>query len=255
MHAGRIAAIAAKEFRGVMRDRLPYCIGLFALLWGLALRIVPAVAAGAGDKILIDVGLGAIGLLSALVVTFVGTELMARDIEQRTVLLLLPKPISRAALVAGKHLGLVSVAIALVAAMAVLYLGGLSLAGIAYPLGSLSVALAYLVLELALLAAVALAWGAFAGSLLAALLTLGVYATGHASRNLLELGQMSDRAGAVALSQALYLILPDLSRLNWRNEAAYGLLPPPPELAGHPLYGVAYTGGVLAIAIFARREF
>lgn len=48
---------------------------------------------------------------------------------------------------------------------------------------------------------------------------------------------------------------PDLSRLNWRNEAAYELLPPPPELAGHALYGVAYTGVVLAIAILGRREF
>ena len=146
MPARRIAAITAKEFRGLMRDRLPYCIGLFALLWGLALRIVPPVAAGAGDKILIDVGVGAIGLLSALVVAFTGAEVMARDIERRTVLLVLSQPISRAALVLGKHAGLVSVAIALVAAMALLYWGGLSLAGVAYPLGSLSVALAFLVL-------------------------------------------------------------------------------------------------------------
>jgi len=257
MPARRIAAIAAKEFRGLMRDRLPYCIGLFALLWGLALRIVPPVAAGAGDKILIDVGVGAIGLLSALVVAFTGAEVMARDIERRTVLLVLSQPISRAALVLGKHAGLVSVAIALVAAMALLYFGGLSLVGVAYPLGQLSVALAFLVLELALLAGVALALGAFAGSLLAALLTLGAYVMGHASRNLLELGELSDNPGARALSQALYLLLPDLSRLNWRNEAAYELLPPPPELAGHALYGVAYTGAVLAIAIaiLGRREF
>ena len=61
------------------------------------------------------------------------------------------------------------------------------------------------------------------------------------------------------LSQSLYLILPDLSRLDLKNDAVYGLqaLPDLTTLITNVGYGLLYSVMMLAIAIFifSKREF
>ena len=90
-------------------NRILYFIGFFSLLLILAQRIIPEIAAGTHEKILLDVGIGAINILSVIVAVFVGTSLINKEIEKRTLLMLIPKPISRAELILGKHLGLTAV--------------------------------------------------------------------------------------------------------------------------------------------------
>ncbi len=257
MFLGRVGAIAANGFREVIRDRILYFIGFFALLMVIALRLLPQISVGADEKILLDLSLGGIGLLSAVVAIFVGTGLINKEIEKRTVLVLIPKPITRAELMIGKHLGLSAVLVVLVAVMGVIGFGLLSLNGISYPPGAIALSLLYLIIELSLLVAVALLFGVFTSSILATLLSFGVYLVGHFSRDLLELGNLSDNASVKTFTQTLYLILPDLSRLNFRNEAVYGLLPNAGDLLSNGLYGILYTILLLAVAtlIFSRRQF
>lgn len=261
----RVGAIATNGFREVIRDRILYFIGFFALLMVIALQLLPQISVGTDEKILLDLSLGAIGLLSAIIAIFVGTGLINKEIEKRTVLVLIPKPITRAELMIGKHLGLSAVLAVLVTVMGVVGLGLLSLNGISYPGGAMPTAraklyalsLVYLMIELSLLVAVALLFGVFTSSILATLLSVGVYLVGHFSRDLLELGNLSDNPSVKTFTQTLYIILPDLSRLNFRNEAVYGLLPSASELLSNAVYGIIYTILLLVIAtvIFSRRQF
>lgn len=254
---GRIWTIASNGFREVMRDRILYIIGLFALLLVIALRLLPEVAATTEDKIFLDLGLAAMSVLGVLVAIFVGTGLINKEIEKRTLLVLIPKPLSRAEFILGKHLGLLGVLAVLMAALLIIYLGLLSFSQIDYPLGSILVATLYLFLELCLITAVALLFGVFTSSLLATLLTFGVYLMGHLSRDLVALGKLSENPSIEFMTQGLYLVLPDLSRLNLKNEAVYGLLPSSLTLLSHAFYAVVYTILLLAIAIviFSQREF
>ena len=254
---GKIWAIASNGFREVIRDRILYLIGFFALLLVIALRLLPEVAATTENKILIDFGLGAIDILSVIVAVFVGTGLINKAIETRTVLVSIPKPINRAEFIIGKHLGLAGVLAALIVAMTLIYLFLLSFSKVEYPLGTILVSTFYLFLELCLITALALMFGVFTSSLLAALLTFGVYFMGNLSSDILKFGNLSKNSSVQMLTQGLYLVLPDLSRLNLKNEAVYGLLPSPLALLGNGLYGLFYTVLLLAIAIliFSRREF
>ncbi|MEQ9548472.1 MAG: ABC transporter permease [Coleofasciculus sp. G3-WIS-01] len=254
---GRIWTIATNGFQEVIRDRIFYVIGFFALLLVVAIPLLGEVAATTEDKIFMDLGLAVIGVLGVIVAIFVGTGLINKEIEKRTVLVLIPKPISRAELIIGKHLGLLGVLAVLVIAMTAIYLALLSFNGINYPLVSLLISALYQFLELSLIVAVALMFGVFTSSILATLLTVGIYLMGHLSRDVLELGKLSENVTLETITQALYLVLPDLSRLNLKNEAVYGLLPSSLTLLGHAAYAIVYTILLLAIAIliFSRREF
>ena len=253
----RIWAIAANSFREVIRDRILYFIGFFALLMAFAWRLLPEIAVGTHEKIFLDLGLAAIGLLGVIVAVFVGTGLINKEIDKRTILVLIPKPLSRAEFILGKHLGLSGVLAVMLGVMLVIYLLMLLGMKVSFQVLPLIVSVFYLGLELILIAAVAIAFGVFTSSILATLMTFGVYLMGHISKDLIQLGIISKNANILAITKNIYLILPDLERLNFRNEAVYGLLPSADVLIGNALYSLVYTGLLLGISIliFSRRQF
>jgi len=236
----RIWAIAANSFREVIRDRILYFIGFFALLMAFAWRLLPEIAVGTDEKIFLDLGLAAIGLLGVIVAVFVGTGLINKEIDKRTILVLIPKPLSR-----------------MLGVMLVIYLLMLLGMKVSFQALPLIVSVFYLGLELILIAAVAITFGVFTSSIIATLMTFGFYLMGHISKDLIQLGIISKNANILAITKNIYLILPDLERLNFRNEAVYGLLPSADVLMGNALYSLVYTGLLLGISIliFSRRQF
>jgi Cu-processing system permease protein len=257
MNAGRILAIAANGFRETLRDRVLYFLGLAALFLVVAKRWLPEVAAGTETKMFIDLGLGVIAGFSAIAAIFIGTGLMNKEIEKRTVLMILSKPVSRAETIAGKHLGLWGVVGTIAIGMSIIYRVVLGGDGSDFPLGNFFLVLVFLLLEIGVLAAAALMFGTFTNSLVAVILSLSIYLMGHSSQDLVVLGKLSQNPQLEAISKNIYLILPDLSRLNLRNEAVYGLLPSLSELLQNALYAFVYIILFLAIAIliFSRRQF
>jgi ABC-type transport system involved in multi-copper enzyme maturation permease subunit len=257
MNLIRIFTIAKNSFRETIRERILYFIGFYSLLLVLAQRLIPAVAAGTHEKILLDVGIGLINILGVIVAIFVGSGLINKEIEKRTLLMLIPKPISRAELIIGKHLGLTAVLGVLITIMMALYFGMLKISGITYSAKALIIAAVYLLLELALLISVAILFGVFTSTILATLMGFGTYLMGHFTSDLVELGKLSKNESIEQLTTALYLVLPDLSQLDLKNDAVYGLLPSHGELFAHALYGVLYAILLLVISmtIFTRKEF
>lgn len=253
----RILAIAVNGFREVIRDRILYVIGFFVLLLVLASRILPPIAVSADQKIFLDLGMGTISLLGAIVAIFVGTGLINKEIEKRTVLILVPKPITTVEFILGKHLGLSGVLMVLLVAMTIVFFTLLVLLGINFPVQSLLVAILYVFLELMLLIAVAMTFGVFTSSILATLLSFGVYVMGHLSRDLLELGRITENQSIEKITKTIFLILPDLERLNLKNEAVYNLLPSTGELFSSVIYTILYIILLLSITItiFSRRQF
>lgn len=259
MNLGRTLVIAANVFREVIRDRILYLIVFYGLALATATQLLPWVAANTQNKILLDLGIAAIGLLGLLIAIFVGTGLVNKEIEKRTVFVMIAKPISTAEFIVGKHWGLTAVLAVLVAVMTAIFFATLSVQQIPYPIVSLSIAALFQLLELSLITAVAILFGVLTSSVLAMLLTIAIYVMGHLSRDLLTLGSLAKDTVLQQITQVLYLILPDLSRLNWKNQAVYGmeLMPSSLELASHAAYGLIYTALLLAIAtfIFSRRQF
>ncbi|PSB03033.1 ABC transporter permease [Merismopedia glauca] len=253
----RIGAIATNGFREVIRDRILYLIGLFAIFMMICSRLLPEISAGTTNKILPDLGLATMTILAVIVTIFVGTGLINKEIEKKTVLTLIPKPVSRAEFIIGKHLGLAAVLAVLVASMMAIYLLILTVSGISYPIYSLLVAAFFLFLELCLIAAAGLMFGVFTSSILATLLSFAIYLIGHLSQDMVRLSNLTQNPSFEQLTNWLYLFLPNLSRLDLKNDAVYGVLPPADVLWSNALYGVVYTVLFLAIAtiIFSRREF
>jgi ABC-type transport system involved in multi-copper enzyme maturation permease subunit len=259
MNVRRVTVVAANVFREGIRDRVLWLLGFFAVVLLGASALLPEVSGSSSGKILLDVGLAASSLLGLAIAIVMGTGLINKEIEKRTVSVMIAKPISTAEFIVGKHWGLSAVLVVLVAAMTAINLAVLLAAQVPYPLESLLLAAVFQFLELALMGAIALLFGVFTNGFLAMLLSLGVHMMGHFSRDLLTLSDAAKNPTLQPISQALYLLLPDLARLDLKNQAVYGLslLPAPLDLLGNAAYGLVYMTLMLAIAvlIFSRRQF
>jgi Cu-processing system permease protein len=257
MNIVRVWAISANVAREVFRERVLYVSALFGVALIIAVLLLNDVSAGAEGKISLDVGLAGISLLGLTVAAFMGAGLINKEIEKKTALVLIAKPMSRSEFIVGKHLGMTSILALLVALMHLMLFAVMTWRGIPFSWSSLSVSGLYLVLELSLMTAVALLFGVFTSSLIATVLTFAVYLMGHFSQNLVTLSQTIKTESVKGIVKGLYLIFPDLSRLDLKNQAVYGLLPDSGTMALNAGYGVLYIVLLLAIAslIFSRREF
>jgi Cu-processing system permease protein len=254
---GRITAIAANVFREVIRDQALYLIGFYALFLVIANRLLPEIAAFTEKKIIFDVGLALIAILGLIIAVFVGTGLVNKEIDQRTVFVLIAKPVSRVEFIVGKHWGLAAVLAVLIAAMTAILIGLLHFTQVPYRLSSILIFAVFLFIQLALVAAVAIGFGVFTSSLLASFLTLAVYFMGQMSREIVSLGKLTKNPQIEQLTQNLYLVLPDLARFDFKDQTPYNLIPAADILLQNAGYGALYIILVLAIAalIFSVREF
>jgi ABC-type transport system involved in multi-copper enzyme maturation permease subunit len=259
MTPNRIFVIAKNVFQEVVRDRILYIIGFYALILAIAIRALPEFAATTENKVFLDFGLVAMSVITLVVTIFIGTGLINKEIDKRTILVLIAKPVSRSEIISGKFLGLSAVLAVLIAIMTAIYLIFLQLGNISHSIVSILIAAVFLFFQLSLMTAVAITFGVFTSSLLAITLTFAVYLMGNITQDLLKLGRLSSNPTMERLTQFLYLILPDLSRLDLKNDAVYGLqaLPDATVLITNAGYGLLYSAMLLAIAIFifSRREF
>lgn len=247
-----ILAIARHTFREAVRAQVLYVLSASGLVMVLGATLLAPLALGQVKRIVIDLGLTSMSLIGFLVLTLLGTTLVAREIERRTVDLLLAKPIRRADYVLGKYLGLASTVALLVLAQAIFLTVALVLAtGEAdwRPLAGC----AMVFVELLMLASLVLLYGSFAGPLVAAFLMMATYAAGHLAGDLYGFAESAD----LPVLTWCTFILPNLASLDLRAEVVHGAPFDGWRILLALAHGVSYTAFALTVAVlvFGRREF
>ena len=89
------ALVAQNTFREATRDRMLTGVALTGVVLLQVTRLLSPLAIGEDSRLTTDLGLSAISLLGLLVVLLVGTSLVAKEIERRTIYNLLSRPITR----------------------------------------------------------------------------------------------------------------------------------------------------------------
>jgi ABC-type transport system involved in multi-copper enzyme maturation permease subunit len=252
----KIRAIAFNTFKEAIRDRILYLLLFFAAVCIIFSRILALLTVGDRAKIITDVGLASLSLFGVLMAILIGTGLVYKEIDKRTIYTLLSKPIQRYQFLLGKYLGLLLTLFVMLALMALIFLVLLLLYN--YPVGgSFFIAILFIFLELCLITAVAMLFSCFSTPILSTLFSLSFYLIGHISWGLETLLNKIPQGGVKTLARFLYVFLPDLENFNFKTEVVHHLPIPPKIILFSTLYGLFYTVFILALAIivFRRRDF
>ena len=250
--ASRVLAIAVNTFRETVRARVLYVLVLAGALTIGAGTLLSPLALGETARITKDVGLAAIDVLGLAIIVLLGTTLVYKEIEKRTIVLLLSKPLRRHEFIAGKFLGL-TLTLALAVAVESSFLeAALWLGGAGFDLRVLGAAGRGCLARVPTTAR-PLPYAGFAGPLVAAFRTAATFGAGRLTGDLLELAALQH---APAL-QVVFYVLPNLASMDVRPQVVHGLPFDAAQIGLAIAHGMSYSAGALVLAVlaFRHREF
>lgn len=306
----RIAAIAVNTFREAVRDKVLYgVVGLASAILVFTLALAE-LSLNQQERVIADVGLASISFFSIVVAVFLGSSLLFKEIERKTLYVILPKPIERWEFLVGKFAGIALTGIVFVVIMGAIQLwvtavqAGLPLglvaagtsgsiavlalairrsrdpsavlvpwsalaivvAGVACSRTSASISpmlaqLSLIVVELAVIASVALLFSSFSTPFLTGAFTFGVWLVGRSADTMIRMPGRSVPPEIKSLLSALAWVVPncELFYPGRHTLVTYAAEHGGPfrYVADASAYGLLYSVVVLAMAsvIFARRDF
>ena len=260
-----IAVITVKE--GV-RNRAFYGITLIALMLSLANYLISGMIPQEVGKVSVDIALSTVSFAGLLLVFFVGINLITKDLDRRTIYIVLSRPVSRSQYVIGKFIGMALLIIAVVLCLSIFTTATIWLLKVSYPgyfprfsWNMVLLAISFITLSLVLLSAVSFFFASFtSSSFLTLILTMISYVIGQSLNDVKALVEGPSAAGIVPspvivkLVQTAYYLFPNLSLFDIKTQAAHSLPLAPSYIFWTAIYGLVYTVLVISAAAFLFRK-
>jgi ABC-type transport system involved in multi-copper enzyme maturation permease subunit len=201
---------------------------------------------------------------------FLGTNLIAKDLDKRTIHVVLAKPVSRPEYLFGKFLGLSALIVTSMAVLGAMALASLALADLVtpdiygvvrWPLVILAVVASTLMLVL--LASIACLFAAVTSNSFVTLgLTVLVYFIGQSIGEMRTFLQTGAEGAVVSrtivwIVEVAYHVFPNLALFDLKSQAAHGIHLDPGYLGWVVVYGAVYTALMIGSAawLFRKKEF
>jgi len=247
-------AIARNTFRETVRDRALYSLIAFSVLVIAASWLAGSVSLGQEARVIQNFGLTAMLAFLLIITIFIGTQLVVREVERKTVYLMLSKPVSRDTFYLGKFVGL-----GLTLTVATLIMGSVFLALVSLKTEVTAIqvaAILFMLLEVWLLTALGMLFSTFTSPLASAVYTFALALIGHSSNTIFLIAQKAQPVVRAVL-EFVYYVFPNLEKFNLRNEVVFQA----PVTFDHVwpvvLYFVAYTTALLllGVAVMRKHEF
>jgi ABC-type transport system involved in multi-copper enzyme maturation permease subunit len=252
----RIIAVLENTFKEALRQRILLLLVVFAVLLIIISIFMEPFALGEAPKIMRDLGLAATSLFGVLTTIIIGSALIHKDIEKKTIYTVLSKPVRRSEIILGKFLGLSALVFVLVLAMLIIHQLVLFVSEGVFDL-RLLISFPFTMLEVMVLLGILLLFSAFSSTTMTSIMGVIFFVIGHAMPDLKLFADQAKTPVLKTIAYAFYYILPNLENFNLRIDLTYGLPLHADQLTFSVLYGIVYIIFLLFLTqlVFERREF
>lgn len=248
--------IALNTFKEIVRNKFLYVIIIFAFLFIIFSLSLGKLTIGEDQKVITDFWIAMIEIFWLIGVLFVWSQLLFKEIEGKTIFLILSKPIQRYEFILGKFFGFAWVIALITFLQSFLYIIVLLIKSI--PLEWLIFyALFFIFLKLLILIAVVLFFSTFISPMLTIIVSIMVYFVGHSFSLILDLVNKAQIAVLQIFVKVLHVLFPPFEALNLKDYiwsfASFSFW----YITMNTLYAVLYLVGILffTILIFNKKKF
>jgi len=249
----RLPSIAKNTLAGAVRQPIFLVllgIGAAVILLAYPMTLFTFSEKGTA-KMILDMGIATVTLFSLLVAVFTASTAITEEVDRRTVLTVLCKPVSRVEFVLGKYLGIVASGLIVLLLLTALFFASFAL--IQKKLEPQIVqGAAFSFLQVVVLSAVSVAVSTRFPMATNVVTCLILYVVGNLCGGLMGIADASGTGARVAV-RLLLLPLPNLSDFSFAHTAAAVSFP---YLVACVAYAVLYSAFALgaAVLLFERRE-
>lgn len=239
----------------IIKSKILYNI----LFLGIGLVAVTFVAHqftyGAPQRVAIDFGLGSLSISSIGIAIFFGANLLKKEMDSRTIYMIISRPVSRVEFILGKLLGLIAVL-----ALNILILAALSLSVYLFSGGEFESLIGwqifYTFLEAIIVLLVITLFSLVTNQVLSVLFTIFVYISGYALYEVSSFTFVLNRPWLAQLIKAYDFVLPGFYRFNLKDHILYKESVHFESVIATLGYGVLYSCALLIIIsiIFNRKS-
>lgn len=212
--------VAKNVFSEARHNKVLHIAGAFAAVLILFSFFMGEVSLYQNVKVVKDVGMATISIFGVFVAVYLGVNTLYKELEQRTIYTIVSKPIDRYQIILGKYLGMIAVLFAVVLLMT-LYLYAVLLFVEKKLDWQLLPAIALMLAEIFMVAAIAVFFSSFSSPFLSGFFTVGFFLIGRVTYELSQFGQRSKneffKFFATNLQKAY-----DLEAFNLRGKVAHG---------------------------------
>lgn len=248
--------IALNTFKEIVRNKFLYMILFFAFVFIIFSLALGKLTLWEDDKVIVDFGLAMIEVFGLIGVLFVGSQLLFKEIEGKTIFLILSKPIKRQDFILGKFFGFSLTVALIVWFQALLFLGVLLFKAIDItPLILVSLFFTFLKLEIML--GLVFFFSSFMSNILTILISLMIYVISHGFSLLLDVFSRMENTIALYSVKVFQLLFPPFEALNTKDVIGTFQNFSIQFMAFNTIYSFLYLLIILffTVIIFERKKF
>lgn len=248
--------IALNTFREIIRNKFFGLIAFLGIIFILLSFVLDTLALGEARRVLFDFGLSFIEITGLAIVLFLGGGMIAREIEWRTIYLMLSKPVRRGMIILGKFTGFSLVISAVVVLEMLILLSVLLLKGL-YPDMLFFFAIAGIWFKLEAMLALILFFSTWVSPMIAMFMTITSYIIWHSGYVVLDYAMANQSFPAQIFARTLLATFPNLSALNLKNYVATDAIIASSSIGTAFVLGGLYIFCILylSVYIFERKSF
>jgi ABC-2 type transport system permease protein len=242
-------------FLELYRSRILSINWFFGIVIFIVAYIISELSYGDLARTALDISFGLLSMALMGISIFLGSSLIKKEIESKTLYLLLSRPLSRPIFLLGRVLGLV-----LILLVITLILGFFSLVIYSFMGGVLKVeifwAILFIFLEASLLLNLVLFISVFANTTITVLFSLVVYVSMYAIENALGTLFVAEKESLKAFLTFISTYLPNFNKFNLKEIILFDIPIESHYFWGTTLYGLGYMAVLFSIAalVFQKKE-
>lgn len=251
----KIFTIAYYTFKEIFKSRILYGILFIGSAIMLSVYIAQEFTYGAPLRVAMDVGLGLTSLSSLGIALFLGVSLLSKEIDSRTVYMIISRPIHRYQFIIGKLLGLIGILI-----INIIILTSMMIASILLLDGNLDGlffwSIFFTFLESILLLLLVTFFSLITNNVMAAFCSFILLVSGHIITDTKDIFFVKNRPYMGKILDAYQYFLPSFNKLNIKDFVLYKQSLPAEYLVSATVYGLAYSAFLLCliIVVFNRKD-
>ncbi len=247
--------IARMTFLEARHNKVLHIAGLFAAALIFFSLFMGQVSLFQNEKVVKDAGLACISFLGVFIAIFLGVNSLYQDLEKRTIYTIISKPITRPEIMFGKFVGMCFVLTAVVVSMTI-YLYLITSFMESKVDWYLLPAIGLMLIELFVVAAIAVFFSSFSSPFLSGFFSAGVFLVGRLAYELGQFGERSRNEVFRFFATGVRKVL-DFEGFNLRTHAVHKL----PIYVEDFWYPAAYGFFLILLLllasyfVFSRRDF